>query len=187
MQFTLEFAGVGPLEGDLRDLARRLGLGERVIFHGALADMNAFYQDMHLLLHTALREPCANVVPEAHAHGLPCLATLIDGMPELLPEGSHKLLLKPTEDLDAYQELGASGGAMAPWVYDPSSDSLEKPRFVAPTACAEAILELWNTDGAYEQASLRAVNLVRDEFLPEMAIGRAVRELGGIAKGGRGN
>jgi len=116
LPFTLEFAGTGPLEGDLRRLAGRLALGERVVFHGALADMNAFYQDMHLLLHTALREPCANVVPEAHAHGLPCLATLIDGMPELLPEGSHKLLLKPNEDLDAYQELGASGGAMDPWV-----------------------------------------------------------------------
>jgi hypothetical protein len=108
-------------------------------------------------------------------------------MPELMPAASHKLLLEPTEDLDAYQELGASGGPMAPWVFDPASDSLVKPRFAAPNACAEAILELWNTEGAYEQASISAVNLVRDEFLPEDAMGRAIRVLDRIVKDGRGN
>jgi glycosyltransferase involved in cell wall biosynthesis len=184
LDFELHLAGTGPLSGPLEDLMTRLDIGPRVRFLGVVDDMPGFYADLDLLIHPALREPCANVIPEAHAWGVPVIATKVDGMPELLPAESQQLLINPTSDLDEYRGLGASDGRMPPWVYDPESDELRAPRFVAAERWVAPILDLVGDPSSYEAASSNAVRFIQESFLPEQAMGLASRHLRKIAGAG---
>jgi len=160
----LSIAGSGPLEPELRALATELGLDGPVRFLGEVADVRSFYEDLDLLWHPALCEPCANVLPEAQAHGVPVIAALVDGNPELVVEGETGLLLPPTLSLADYGELGAADSPMPPYVYDPAADSPIEPRAVDPERLAEATLELVADPGRYHSLSAGAIDHVRDGF-----------------------
>ena len=112
------------------------------------------------------------------------IATKVDGMPELLPAESQQLLINPTSDLDEYRGLGASDGRMPPWVYDPESDELRAPRFVAAERWVAPILDLVGDPSSYEAASSNAIRFIQESFLPEQAMGLASRHLRKIAGAG---
>jgi UDP-glucose:(heptosyl)LPS alpha-1,3-glucosyltransferase len=70
--------------GSFQRLARRLGVGDRVHFVGYCADMRDAYFAADLLVHPTFYDPCANVVLEALACGLPVITTRNNGASELL-------------------------------------------------------------------------------------------------------
>jgi UDP-glucose:(heptosyl)LPS alpha-1,3-glucosyltransferase len=75
--------------GSFQRLARRLGIAERVHFVGYCPDMRDAYFAADLLVHPTFYDPCANVVLEALACGLPVITTRNNGASELLrPSGS---------------------------------------------------------------------------------------------------
>lgn len=135
----LNVAGTGPQEARLRALAAELGLTERVRFHGVLSDMPAFYREIDLLVVPSLREPFGLVSIEAAAWGCPVVAAAVDGLPETLEDGTTGLALPCTEPLEDYAAIGGDDAGMPELVYDPVSDALHPPRFIAPAALAEAI------------------------------------------------
>ena len=69
-------------DGALRRLARRLGVEGRVRFVGYCADMRDAYFGADLLVHPTFYDPCANVVLEALACGLPVVTTRNNGAGE---------------------------------------------------------------------------------------------------------
>lgn len=77
----LRFAclGGGPqaLAADLRQRARGLGLGDRVVWAGEQGDMAGAYNALDLLCLPSERESAPNVLAEGLACGLPCLATRV--------------------------------------------------------------------------------------------------------------
>jgi len=157
---TLAVAGTGPLESQLRAQGERLGLGERLSWRGAVDDVGAFYDQLDLLLHPALCEPCANVLLEAMARGVPVVAGLVDGNPELVRDGETGRLVPPTLPAADYSSLGGAGCPLPPWVYDPISDGVIAPRLVAPGDLAAAARGLLEDHDRYAATSARAIEHV---------------------------
>jgi UDP-glucose:(heptosyl)LPS alpha-1,3-glucosyltransferase len=65
-------------------LAVRLGVADRVLFLGPVADVRRIYfaADMHV--HPTFYDPCSGVVIEALACGLPVITTKFNGAAELM-------------------------------------------------------------------------------------------------------
>jgi colanic acid/amylovoran biosynthesis glycosyltransferase len=112
----LVLAGEGPLEGELKNLARRLGVEGSVRFPGFLnqQELAAAYASAHLFLHPSQKtmagdqEGVPNSMLEAMASGLPVVATLHGGIPEAVHSGFDGLLVPERDSaalVDAMQEL----------------------------------------------------------------------------------
>jgi glycosyltransferase involved in cell wall biosynthesis len=80
--FMLQVVGAGPAEPRCRALVRKLGLADRVVWHGRVEHrtVRTLMHDCHLLVHTAIREGTPHVVLEALSSGLPVLCHDACGM-----------------------------------------------------------------------------------------------------------
>lgn len=172
--FTLSFAGTGALADELAALARSLGVDDKVHFRGLVDSMPDFFASIDVLLHPAIREPCANVAPEAQAFGLPVVATRVDGMPEVACANADTLLVDPEGSADEFTQLAASAGKLPAFVYDPTSDRIREPRFVRPERFADVLESLYESTDDYLEASRRAVREVERTCLPEHVLPRAL-------------
>lgn len=72
--FRLDIVGDGPERERLEGLAKAMGIGQRVTFHGAVADVSSFYAGADLVVLPSRRESLGLVQLEALAHGRPVLA-----------------------------------------------------------------------------------------------------------------
>ena len=89
---------------ELRELAARLGVADRVEFTGFRQDVLAEFQKLDLLVHASvLTEPFGTVVFEAMAAGLPVIAARSGGVAEYIEHGRHGLLHTPGDS----DELGS--------------------------------------------------------------------------------
>lgn len=97
---TLAIAGDGALRPSLEAQAQRLGLAARVQFLGALpsgARVYDFLRGRAALVQPSRTEGLPRSLLEGMALGLPCLATPVGGVPELLDRAE----LVPVDDADA--------------------------------------------------------------------------------------
>src|SRR5699024_7217667 len=104
----LHIAGDGPERERLQRLAHRLGVAGQVTFAGLVADMGAFYGDIDLLIHPALREPFGQIAVEAGAHGCPSIVAAVDGLPEVVRHGDNGLCVTPELPVSDYVALGGA-------------------------------------------------------------------------------
>lgn len=84
---TLDVFGQGPCRTDLRQLARSLGLGEQVRFHGFRRDVRAFLPGYRAYVHASYSESSSLAIIEAMAAGLPIVAGNIGPISELCEDG----------------------------------------------------------------------------------------------------
>ena len=88
------------------ELARKLGIGDQVIFAGYRIDVADFYQMADVFLFPSLREGLPVAVMEAMASGLPIVATRIRGSSDLVENIGVGALVAPnnidglTKELD---------------------------------------------------------------------------------------
>jgi glycosyltransferase involved in cell wall biosynthesis len=153
LDVVLEVAGAGPERPRLAALAERLGLRERVTFHGAVDDMVGFYAGIDCLVHTPITEAFGLVAVEAAANGCPVVAAGVDGLAEAVADGVTGQLLAPTLSLTRYVELGGALEGMPRYVYDPASNSLREPRAVDPDELAAQVAALFADERAFEARS----------------------------------
>ena len=92
--------GHGPWEVDLRALAQRAGVAERVHFLGWRSDLARIYGAVDWLLLPSRWEAMPYVVLEALACGTPVVAMPVDGAREILTAAICGVL-SPSTDLDA--------------------------------------------------------------------------------------
>lgn len=91
----LVIAGEGEKEGEYRDYASRLGIGDRVHFLGYRNDVPAILDEADLMVLTSSVEATPYVIIEAMASGLPVVASGVYGIPELVEEGKTGILIQP--------------------------------------------------------------------------------------------
>jgi glycosyltransferase involved in cell wall biosynthesis len=89
--------GGGPMQGRLEQLASELGVGDRVIFRGALAQeqLRDCYSGATLACSASFAEGVPVVLMEAMASTRPVVATAIAGVRELVRDGDTGLLVTP--------------------------------------------------------------------------------------------
>ncbi len=103
LHWRFEHIGDGPLLDGLRTEARRLGLSERVLWRGALAQgevIAAYGRADFFALACRVgangdRDGLPNVLMEAGAMGLACRSTTVSAIPELIRDGETGLLAQP--------------------------------------------------------------------------------------------
>ena len=128
-RYRLTWVGRGPLEEDVFELVRQLGIEERIDFSGyvpfdqGLLDL---YRSAHAFVHVSLSEGMPKVVIEALASGTPIVATDVGGVRAALDDGQAALLVPPddlnalvdallrvSEDVDLRERLAADGLELA--------------------------------------------------------------------------
>lgn len=90
-------AGTGPYEQELRQLAERLGIANRVYFTGYVDDStrNALYQWAAVAVFPSLYEPFGIVALEAMAAKTPVVVTEAGGLDEIVADGVDGLKCPP--------------------------------------------------------------------------------------------
>lgn len=96
----LWIAGAGPLENELKALAEKLGVTDRVRFLGWREDASSLYRAADICLFPSRFEPLGNVVIQCWAHGLPIIAAASKGPGALITDGEDGLLV-PVDDAAA--------------------------------------------------------------------------------------
>ena len=103
--FTYDLVGAGEDRDELAELAARLGLADRVRFHGALPHERVLdlYRSAHAfilgcrVLPNGDRDGVPNVVVEAMAMGVPVAATDVSALPELARNEETGLTCPPNQ------------------------------------------------------------------------------------------
>ncbi len=110
----LHAVGEGPFRGDFMELARELGLGGSVTFHGYVPreELRRYHRSAQLGVFPSLYEPFGITILEAMASGLPTVASATGGILELIEAGTNGLLVPPGDPT-------AVGGAIARLLRDP--------------------------------------------------------------------
>jgi UDP-glucose:(heptosyl)LPS alpha-1,3-glucosyltransferase len=94
----LVVAGADRAAAGYRRRATQLGLGGRVIFVGARADIERLFAAVDAVALPSLFEPFGNVVIEAMAAGLPALCSKQTGAAELIPRELRELVIDDPTD-----------------------------------------------------------------------------------------
>lgn len=92
---VLLLAGDGPERAALENLARQLGIAGRVRFLGKADEPERILQASDLFVLPSFTEGMPNSLLEAMATGLPCIATRVGGIPDLIANGQNGLLVPP--------------------------------------------------------------------------------------------
>jgi len=110
----LVIAGEGPERGAIEELAERAGVAGRVELTGVVGQDEALrlYRAADVFCLPSLAEGLPTVLIEAMACAVPVVATRIDGVPELISDGSDGLLCEPGDS-------AALAGALAQLTEDP--------------------------------------------------------------------
>ena len=85
--------GDGEYRAELASLARRTGVGERIVFAGARTDVARMLHASDLFVLPTLTEALPTVIAEAMAAGLAIVATRVGGIPEMVEDGRNGLLI----------------------------------------------------------------------------------------------
>jgi glycosyltransferase involved in cell wall biosynthesis len=93
----LVLVGSGPEEGRVRRLARELGLDGTVLFTGARADVPRVAGVFDVFALSSIQEGLAIAVLEAMALGIPCVATDVGGVPEVVVDGEDGIIVPPRD------------------------------------------------------------------------------------------
>jgi glycosyltransferase involved in cell wall biosynthesis len=88
--------GVGPVER-YRAIAREHGVAERVRFLGWRDDIERVYRGADILVHPATYETFSLAVYESAASGIPVVATRVNGVEDLLADGTAGFLVERTD------------------------------------------------------------------------------------------
>jgi len=110
---SLDIAGEGPLAGTLAELARELGIAERVRFLGFRSDVGDLLRRAHAFALPSLNEGCSVSLIEAMASGVPADGSAVPGIREVMGDLADELTAPP-RDHQAWVRLLKKCLALAP-------------------------------------------------------------------------
>lgn len=87
--------GGGPEKRKLEELAKRVGMVGKVIFTGFQTDVENWLSTMDVFVLPSLTEGTPMALLEAMAHGIPCVASRVGGVPKVIDSGIDGILVQP--------------------------------------------------------------------------------------------
>ena len=101
-EWKLDIVGDGPERTTLVELARSLGIAQRVDFLGERKNVSELLSDSRIFAFTSLSEGFPNALSEALAHGCACIAfDCVAGPADLIQDDRNGILI-PSGDQEAY-------------------------------------------------------------------------------------
>jgi len=97
--------GDGPMRGYLEGMVGELGLSERFIFAGYREDAGRLLSGCDIFVLPSLKEGLGISLLEAMASKVPCIASKVGGIPEVLGEGMGGILVKPGDYMELYAAM----------------------------------------------------------------------------------
>lgn len=73
--FTLDIWGKGPLEDELKERVKSMGLSDKIIFHGYSSNIHEDICDSYMFISTSNHEGLSNAMLETMAMGFPVICT----------------------------------------------------------------------------------------------------------------
>ena len=160
----LWLAGNGESYTDLQKLSSELKLENEVKFLGFVDNMTDFFSAIDCFVCPSIREPFGLVCAEAMAHGCPVVAAKVDGIPEVVEDGSTGFCISPSLPVEQYVCFGGETENLPRLVYNPVDDCIEAPKIVDPSILADRIETLCTESGMFERMSMEAVNIAKKKF-----------------------
>jgi L-malate glycosyltransferase len=96
VEFVL--VGDGPLRPGLEQIARELGIAEKVFFAGERHDIPEVLASLDISVLISSSESLSNAILESMAAGVPVVATSVGGNPELVRDRETGLLVPPHDE-----------------------------------------------------------------------------------------
>ena len=93
--FTATILGDGALKADLAQLANRYHLSDRIQMPGFCNDIFSMLSTAHIFVLPSLHESSPNALIEAMGVGLPCIASSVGGVLDLIDHQENGLLIPP--------------------------------------------------------------------------------------------
>ena len=90
-------AGEGPCEAELRELAAKLGVDDRVHFLGHREDARALIARLDMLVVSSITDGAPLVILEAMAAGTPIVASACGGIPDQIRHEEDGILVPPAD------------------------------------------------------------------------------------------
>lgn len=90
-----KIAGDGPLKENCTHRIAQLGIADRVLMVGWITDKNQFLNSIDVLCQPSLWEAFGLNLVEAAYCGLPCVASNVEGIPEVIIDGETGILCEP--------------------------------------------------------------------------------------------
>lgn len=91
--YTLDFYGDGELKTELLKIATEQGLEKKVIFHGNVNDVPQQIASAQMFVLSSDIEGMPNALMEAMALGLPCVATDVSGVRDIIEDGENGFIV----------------------------------------------------------------------------------------------
>ena len=98
-------SGAGPEEGNLRRLARELGIGSYVTFAPSVRDFSQSIVAMDIYCLPSLRQGLGTIMLEAMALGRPVIATGVGGVYSAIRDGETGLVVPPSDSAQLAQRI----------------------------------------------------------------------------------
>ena len=94
--WALHIVGDGPMRPELEEMAKKLGIENRVIFHGHLKDFSLIFSESKIFVLPSLSEGFPNALIEAMSVPLACISSdCIAGPGDIISNNENGLLVKP--------------------------------------------------------------------------------------------
>jgi glycosyltransferase involved in cell wall biosynthesis len=91
--------GKGPLEGEIKDITNKLGLGNNVSIYSDNPDIPSLLSVSDIMIHSSLGEGCSNAILEANAAGLIVVASDTGGTKEIINQWDFLYQFKNADEL----------------------------------------------------------------------------------------
>lgn len=95
IDFRLKIAGSGPLENELKQYAKKVGVGDKVDFLGFVEDMDSFMEQIDIFLLTSKWEGFGYVIAEAMCYKKPVVAFNVSSNIEVIKSNITGFLIPP--------------------------------------------------------------------------------------------
>ena len=103
INWKLDHVGDGPLKVEIRNLANKLNISNKINWRGSLNhnEIVDLYKSSHIFILPSIitnsgdRDGLPNVLMEAQSQGLPCISSNLPSIKELIVDSKHGLLCEP--------------------------------------------------------------------------------------------
>lgn len=95
LRVQLVILGEGPERTGIEEAVRSTGLQDAVRLPGHVNDVSPYYEIADVMAISSLSEGSPNVLLEAMAAGVPVVSTAVGGIPEIVGNGKHAILVSP--------------------------------------------------------------------------------------------